>query len=128
VAGRYGLSNHLRLEAGFGGADDSSGKSLNTDIGLTLGTDEPERSWNYYASLRLAGAKGFSGDVFGTGETAPPDDLLVVAAFGAAGRISGNGQFVGEFGIGPAFVQGNSDVGVVVYFGAGLLFDIGGEH
>ena len=128
VAGRYELSKHLRLEAGFGGADDSSGKSLNADLGLTLGTEKPRRSWNYYASLRLAGAKGYPGDIFGTGTTAPPDDLLVVGAFGAGGKISGYGQFVGEFGIGPAFVQGYNDVGVVFYFGAGFLFDIGGEH
>ncbi|MGA2612990.1 MAG: hypothetical protein ABSG38_06015 [Spirochaetia bacterium] len=67
IAGRYHLSSHVRLELGVGGADDSTGKSLSAEVGLTAGTDRSERSWNYYGSLRLAGANGYPGDVFGSG-------------------------------------------------------------
>jgi hypothetical protein len=127
LAARYLLNDHLRLEAGLGGADDSLGKSLNMEVGLTLGTNRPERSWDYYSSVRVAGAQGFPGNIIGGGPdtAAPPDDLLIVVGLGAEGRISATGRFVGEFGIGPAFVQGNSEVGVVFYFGAGLVFDVG---
>jgi hypothetical protein len=124
VAGRCQLGEHTRLEAGVGGADDSDGKSLNADLALTLGTTS-RRSWNFYTSLRLAAAKGFPGDLFGTGTTAPPDDVLGIAAVGASGRISNTGQFVAEAGIGPALVRGTRDIGVVIYVGAGLLFDVG---
>ena len=81
-----------------------------------------------YASLRLAGANGYPGGAFGTGTTVPPADLLLVRAMGADGRISGSSRFVAELGIGPALVQGCGDVGVVFYFGAGVLFDIGGAR
>jgi hypothetical protein len=35
LAGRYQVRDNLRLEAGLGVADDSDGKSLNSDLGLT---------------------------------------------------------------------------------------------
>ena len=127
VGARYQLSDHLRLEAVVGGADDSSGQSLNAQVGLTLGTNRPEWAWNYYGSFRFAGTQGLPGNIIGGGPDngTPPDDLLVVAAVGASSAIGEGGRFVGEFGAGPAFVQGQSDVGVVFYFGAALLFDIG---
>jgi hypothetical protein len=73
------------------------------------------------------GAHGYPGDVFGTGSTAPPADLVVISAVGASGRIDGSSRFAGELGVGPAFVQGYSGVGVVFHFGAGVVFDIGGK-
>ncbi|HVP19007.1 MAG TPA: hypothetical protein VMU36_08420 [Spirochaetia bacterium] len=75
-----------------------------------------------------SGMSLFPGGAFGTGTTVPPADLLLVGAMGADGRISGSSRFVAELGIGPALVQGCGDVGVVFYFGAGVLFDIGGAR
>ena len=121
AAGRYQAGPHTRLEAGVGAADDSDGKSLNAEMALTLGTVRP-RSWNFYTSLCVAAAKGFRPD---PDSTAPPDDLLGIAAVGASGTIAGTGRFVGEFGIGPALVRGNSAIGLVLYFGTALLFDVG---
>lgn len=46
AVGRYFVRNNLRIEGGLGLADDSDGKSLNTDIALTCGTTAP-RIWNY---------------------------------------------------------------------------------
>jgi hypothetical protein len=69
VAGRYSLSQHFRLEGGIGAADDSFGKSLNADLGLTTGTLNPEATWNYYASLRLAGSHGYPGSVLSKAAT-----------------------------------------------------------
>ncbi|HEY9166797.1 MAG TPA: hypothetical protein VIS48_11605 [Candidatus Kryptonia bacterium] len=123
VAGRYQLRPRLRLELGLGAADDSDGKSLNGDIGLTVGTIDRE-FWNYYASLRLGAAKGYPGNIFGTGDIAPTDALFPIINFGAQGNISKNQEFVYEGGFGYIIPRASS-AGALIYLSCGLLFDIG---
>ncbi|SRR5579871_4011748 len=127
LAGRYGLDPHWRLEAGIGTADDSNGRSLNAELGITLGTVGAEKPWNYYTSLRFAGAHGFPGGFFGSGDSAPPDDAMVLGAIGASGRISDNERFIIEGGYGLSVVdgQGGNNPGQLVYLGTGLQFFIG---
>lgn len=132
VAARYRLHEHLRLELGVGAADDSLGKSLNGDFGATLGTTRPDATWNYYLSLRIAGARGFPGTACcgggATGDEALPDALFALGSIGAMGRIGPNQQFIFEGGYGNVWVRGNDEVGRMLYLGAGLLFDIGKAH
>jgi len=107
IATRYQLSDVSRLEFAIGAADDSSGKSLNTDFAYTIGTIE-DRNWNYYASLRAAFAKGYAGNVInlpgqeivGTDSTAPPDTFMALINLGAQGRLSKQQRFIFEGGYG----------------------------
>lgn len=131
IAGRYQTTSTSRFEAAIGAADDSNGKSLHAELGLTVGREREDRSWNRYMSLRLAAAKGFSGDVVFSDtpsapedRIAPPDALISLVNFGSTGRITKNQQFFIEGGFGYIF-PAQQDPGPVIYWGVGLLFDIG---
>ena len=130
LASRYQLSPHLRAEAGFGAADDSDGKSLAADLGLTFGTLR-ERPWNFYGTLRFAAAKGYPGNVIFEDQTplpedqvAPPDAIFTLLNFGAEGRITKHQMFVFEGGYGYVFPEGH-EAGPAFYYSAGLVFRIG---
>ncbi|HKP94206.1 MAG TPA: hypothetical protein VJ385_00480 [Fibrobacteria bacterium] len=125
LAGRLQSSPRTRVEGGIGVADDSDGKSLNGDIGMTIGTDG-NGPWNFYSSLRLGAAKGYPGKLIGTGEEAGADAWFPLANFGAAGRVSGNQRFVFEGGFGYVFPE-NIKPAPMFYLSAGLLFVIAGE-
>ena len=91
--------------------------------------------WGILESVRLsfavAGAKGYPGDVIFADQTplpedqiAPPDALFSLVNLGTTGRISGNQHFFIEGGFGYIFPKGE-DPGPIVYWGVGLLFNIG---
>lgn len=131
IAGRYRATSSTRLEAALGAADDSNGKSLHAELGLTLGKIQEDRFWNRYISFRVAGAKGYPGDVIFADQTplpedkiAPPDALFSLVNIGTTGRISSNQQFFIEGGFGYIFPD-QEDPGPIIYWGVGLLFDIG---
>lgn len=130
LASRYQLNPHLRAEAGFGAADDSDGKSLAADIGLTVGTRR-EKPWNFYSTVRFAGAKGYPGNIIFADETPleedsvpPPDTFFALLNFGAEGRITQKQMFVFEGGYGYVFPEGQQ-AGPAFYYSAGLVFRIG---
>jgi hypothetical protein len=135
IAARYQLSQHFRLEMGVGGADDSEGKSLNSDLGITVGTIR-DRPRNYFASLRLGAARGYPGNVccFGGGGSGsnvggtnvPPGNYLLLGSVGTTARISDNARFVYEFGFGGVLTHfsDRTDRGRIVTFGVGVLFNI----
>ena len=129
VAVRRRVRDHLRLEAGVGAADDSKGKSLNADLGVTAGTVRAGAPWNYYVSFRVAGSHGYPGNVLGLGTSsdsiAPPDAFIALGAIGASGRLGSHAHFIFEGGYGGIAVRGHSGTGRAVYFGAGVLLDIG---
>ena len=55
LAGRYQVEEDLRLEGGIGVADDSDGKGLNSDLGLTWGTINAScclQYWEQHPSTR----------------------------------------------------------------------------
>jgi hypothetical protein len=135
LAARFQLRKRLRLEVGVGVADDSDGKSLNTDVGLTTGSlaDKPR---THFASIRLAAARGYPGDVccFASGRTGsdvggtsvPPTNYQVIGTLGATARISDNARFVYECGFGRilAHFSDRTETGRVLYISVGLLFRI----
>jgi hypothetical protein len=127
IALRYRLRKRLRLEAGVGGADDSDGKSLNADIAITTGTIR-NTTWNRFASLRLAGAHGYPGDVccFGgaSGTNVPPDNYLLIAAIGASARVGEVARFVYEAGFGDVLTHftDRHETGRVFYLSMGVVF------
>jgi hypothetical protein len=130
VAARYRVLEHARLEAGMGVADSSTGKAVNADVALTVGTAKPDATWNYYGAVRALGAYGVPGDIDGNLEDgqnaiAPANVLIAVATVGATGRVSSTTKVVFEFGIGPEFVRGQHNVGIAHYLGVAVLFDVG---
>jgi hypothetical protein len=121
LALRYRLRPHWRIEGGLGVADDGHGKSANADLGLTVGSLRPERWWDYYGSLRVAGAHGYPGSLVGSGDKAPPDDAVFVGSAGASIRIQPNIHFVMEGGYSAIEIVGVRDIGQAVYVGTFLL-------
>ena len=124
LAGRYQVEDDLRLEGGIGVADDSDGKSLNSDLGLTWGTINENRLWNYYSTIRVGVAKGYPGDIFGSGTIAPPNVLIGLVNLGTQGKIIDNHKFIFEGGFGYIFPD-NHKPGTLIYLSCGLLFNIG---
>ena len=123
LAGRYLLTNKLRLETGLGFADDSEGKSFNGDIALTTGTING-KIWNYYTSLRFGASKGYPGSLFGSGDNVPNDALFALVNLGSQGNIEKNQRFIFEGGFGYVMPRGNR-AGTLIYLSCGILFDIG---
>ena len=63
VVSRYMLKEDIRIEGGVGLSDDSNGKSINGDMGLTCGSINNDRPWNYYFTIRIGMAKGYPGNI-----------------------------------------------------------------
>lgn len=128
VAARYQLLPRARLEAGVGAADNSDGKSLSAEMALTLGSNDPARTWNRYLSLRGAAAKGYPENVLGLGPEGdiapPPDALFGLVNLGTTGRISPNQRVFFEAGVGYIAPRGETP-GPLIFWGVGLLADIG---
>ncbi len=132
LAGRYAIRPGIRVEAGIGAADDSNGKSLNSDIGVTVGSIGEDSPWNFYSSLRAGYAFGFAGNaIFSTTDestdTVPlPNTAFTMLNLGAQGKIIEGQFFIFEAGVGGVFPEGE-DPGMIIYLSCGLLFKIGGE-
>lgn len=135
ITARYRVSKRLRLEAGFGGADDSEGKTLNADFGITTGTLH-QGPRNYFASVRIAAARGYPGNVccFGEGKATdnniPPDNYRILGSVGSTMRISENAKLLYQFGFGGvlAHFADRSDTGRIVSFSVGLQFNFHKTH
>lgn len=131
IASRYQITNQSRFELGIGAADDSDGKSLNTDVAITVGTIK-EKTWNYYSSLRFSYAKGYPGNsITLPGQSklqedsiAPPNTVIALINLGAQGKISDVQKFIIEGGYGYIFPQGEKK-GPTFYLSIGLLFNFG---
>jgi len=129
IAPRYQLSSNFRLEGGLGAADDSYGKSLNGDIGLTWGTIN-QKFWNFYSTLRFGSSYGFPGDIIFEGNsnegdtTAPANTFIVLLNVGTQGKIDEKMNFIFEGGYGYLFPKANG-TGKVIYISCGIMFKIG---
>lgn len=122
LSGRYQLADRIRLETGLGMGDDSDGKSVNCDIAVTGGTING-KTWNYYASARLGAAKGYPGNLFGTGDNVPNDALFALINLGTQANVQKNQRFIFEGGFGYVMPRGNTS-GPLIYLSCGLLFDL----
>lgn len=128
LANRYRLNENWRLEGAIGIADDSEGKSLNGDVAITWGTLPgilPEqKAWNLYSSLRLGAAKGYPGNIFGSGEEVPSDALFTMLNLGTQASVTENHKFIFEGGYGYIFPEDGKS-GPAIYVSGGMLFYIG---
>lgn len=134
LATRYQLTDKTRLEFAIGAADDSDGKSLNSDVAYTFGTVK-DKVWNYYSSVRLAYAKGYPGNAIvlpgqqpnEADSIPPPNTFFALINIGAQGTIDDNQKIIFEGGYGYIFPN-NEQAGPGFYFSIGMLFNIGKER
>jgi hypothetical protein len=77
---------------------------VNADIGAVIGTNNPNKTWNYYASLRLGAARGCLN--CGTNINHTPGAIVPLVTIGTTARISNNARFVMEAsGFGRVFAR-----------------------
>jgi len=126
---RYQVTRGFRVEAGTGAADGGGGRSLNADLAGVIGTTHLARTWNYYASLRLAGSHGCVNLLCVPGSappgSRPPGAVIPLGAIGSTARISDHGHFVMEAGLGGIFSHEYPGHGLYIHLSFGLLFDVG---
>lgn len=123
LAIRYRVTNRFRLEGGVGVADGGDGGDVNADVAAVIGTHNPNRTWNYYASLRLGAARGCLN--CGTNIDHAPGALVPLGTIGTTARISNNTRFVMEAGLGEIFARQYSAPAGYIHLSFGVLFDVG---
>jgi hypothetical protein len=124
LAMRYEVTKHLRLEGGVGVADGGDGGDVNGDIGAVIGTHNPDRTWNYYASVRLGAARGCLN--CGTNINHAPGAFVPLGTIGTTARISDNAHFVMEASVlGGIFARQYSASAGYIHLSFGVLFDVG---
>lgn len=124
VALRYLLTPGLRVEAGLGAADGGDGRNFNADSAVELGTHNANKSWNYYMSLRVAGARGCIG-CGATNTNHAPGALVPLGAIGTTARVSDSAKFVMEAGTGEVFARQYSSPAGYFHLFFGVLFGVG---
>ncbi|HXW91916.1 MAG TPA: hypothetical protein VEK33_15320 [Terriglobales bacterium] len=129
VAVRYQVNQGFRLEGGLGAADEGDGRSVNADLAATMGTRDPDRTWNYYTSLRFAGSHGCINPLcagwLGLSAPSPPGAILPLGVIGSSARISENASFIMETGLGGVFSREHPGPGIYLHLSFGLLFNVG---
>jgi hypothetical protein len=130
VAARLRPKPGLRLEGGLGASDGGDGRSVSGDLAAEIGTNRhPERTWNYYASLRVGGSHGCFNLLCAPGQGAPgqrpPGAVIPLGAIGSTARISSTGRFVMEAGLGQYFSRQQPDTGLYIHFALGVQFCVG---
>jgi hypothetical protein len=123
LAIRYQVSNGFRLEGGVGVADGGDGGDVNADVAAVVGTHHPNKTWNYYASVRLGAARGCLN--CGRNVDHAPGALVPLGTIGTTARISNNAQFVMEAGLGEIFARQFSAPVGYIHLSFGVLFDVG---
>ena len=126
-AARYKINKNVRLEAGVGTSDTGfAGRSVNADVAAVIGTSNPDKTWNYYASGRLGASHGCANLLCasGTGDH-PPGALFPLGVVGTIARVSDNVHFVMEMSaIGGIFSREHPDPGAYIHFSIGVLFHV----
>ena len=128
LVSRFQLKEDIRIEGGIGVADAASGKSINGDIGLTCGSINENKAWNYYFTVRIGWAKGYPGNILTGDRTssdtiAPPNVFIGLINVGTQATINKNMKFIFEGGFGYLFPEGHKP-GPTLYISCGLLFNI----
>lgn len=115
---RIRIADYARVDVGLGAVDDSFGKSIGGDLGIVIGTVDTASPWNYYCGLQTAGA------VSVTNQDELPSTFYLLGIAGTAARPVPWMSLIFEGGMGPIVVDGHGDIGLGLYLGAGMLFNI----
>jgi len=84
-------------------ADGGDDGDVNADLAGVIGTHNPNKTWNYYMSLRLGASRGCFNCAASTGTNHAPGALVPLGVIGRTARISDNAKFVMETGLGGIF-------------------------
>jgi hypothetical protein len=100
------------------------------EIAAEIGTTRhPERTWNYYAALRVAASHGCFNLLCAPGQGAPgsrpPGAVIPLGTIGSTARISSVGRFVMEAGLGEYVSRQQPSTGLYVHFALGVQFTVG---
>lgn len=127
---RQRIAKGLRLEAGIGTADSGWGRSVNADAAAVIGTTHEDRTWNYYASLRVGASRGCVNLVCigGSGLDHPPGAIVPLGVIGSSARVADNIHFIMEAGQGDIFSREHPSRVVDVHLLFGVQFDVGKKH
>jgi hypothetical protein len=133
VAARYRATRGLRLEGGVGTSDGGDGRSINADVGAVIGTNRhPDNTWNYYASLRVAGSHGcfnlLCAGGMGAAGSRPPGAIIPLGVIGSTARVSDTTHFVMEAGLGDIQSRQQPNTGLYVHLSFGVLFNVGRDR
>jgi hypothetical protein len=124
---RYQVTRGLRLEAGVGASDQGDGKAVNADLAAVIGTNHPDKIWNYYMSLRLGASRGLcdSSPCTATAGNHLPGALVPLGVIGTTARVSDNVHFVMETGLGGVFSREHPGTATYLHLSFGVLFNVG---
>jgi hypothetical protein len=114
------------LEGALGAADGGAGGNVNGDVAAVIGTHNPNKTRNYYMSLRLGAARGCINCGYNINHA--PGALVPLGAIGTTARVSNNARFVMEAGLGGIFARQYSASAGYIHLAFGILFDIGKSH
>jgi hypothetical protein len=120
---RYRITPGLRAEGGLGVADGGGERDLNADLAAVLGTHDPAKTWNYYMSLRVGGARGCVR--CGADTNHAPGAIVPLGVIGTTARVSETTRFVMEAGLGGIFTRQYSSPAPYVHLSCGVLFSVG---
>lgn len=129
-AARRRVARGLRLEAGVGTADSGWGRSVNADAAAVIGTTNEDRTWNYYASLRVGASHGCVNLVCigGSGLDHPPGAIVPLGVMGTSARVADDIHFIMEAGLGHIFSRQHPDGVLYVHLAFGVQFEVGKKH
>jgi hypothetical protein len=132
-ATRYQATRGFRLEGGIGTADGGDGRAVNGDLAAVIGTNRhPEKTWNYYTSIRLAGSHGcvrlFCLPRESPPGSSPPGTLMPLGVIGATARVSDTARFVMEAGLGWYFSREQPTSDPFYHVAVGLQFNVGKDR
>jgi len=110
-----------------GAADSGDGRSINADAAAEIGTAHEDRTWNYYASLRVAASHGcvnlFCAPASAPGGGHPVGAVIPLGVIGTTARVSDNAQFVMEAGLGEILSRVQPMHGLYIHISVGVLFE-----
>ena len=122
---RYSFKPWLRADIGAGMGDNAYGRSINGDVGLTLGTAK-DRVWNPYGTLRY----GFGYGLKGTGLKPALEGVelgqltnshTVMLNIGAEAELIPYLYFLAEAGVGQVIPVGQRSA-TIIYLSGGFSF------
>lgn len=123
---RYSFKPWLRADIGGGMGDNSYGRSINGDVGLTFGAARNDRTWNPYGTLRY----GFAYGLQGTGLKPALEGVklgrlvnshTIMLNIGAQAKLVPYVYFLAEAGFGEFFPIGQPS-GTIIYLSGGFSF------
>lgn len=130
LSARYTVVRWFRIDLGAGMGDNSYGRSVNGDVGLTFGSDRQDWTWNPYGTLRYGFGYGIKGTelrptINELNLGSPANAHTVMVNIGAQAKLNRFVRMTFEGGIGRVIPIGFPGA-TIPYLSAGFSFRIPG--